>query len=191
MNSEFGGIRMSKHALVIGGTGMLKEATLWLSESGYHVSAIARTKTRLDSLKEQAVNQAAVSVYSVDYHHEEEFAAAVKSAINENGPVDLVVSWLHSSAPHAFPTLVQIIEKEQDRDWELYHVKGSTKQIPTEIPELPEGCNYHQVFLGFVIEMGWSRWLTHHEISNGTIQAIKQNNPVHIVGTLEPWDIRP
>jgi hypothetical protein len=190
-NLGYGVILVKKHAMVVGGTGMLKSATIWLEENGYHVSAVARTRTGLESVKEQAGNPANLSIYSVDYHDEVMFAETIKSVISENGPIDLVLVWIHSSAPYAFPLLVQTIEKEQNSGWQLYHVKGSTKQIPTDVPELPEKCNYHQIFLGFIIEMGWSRWLTHQEISNGTIEGIKGNKPIHIVGTLEPWDMRP
>lgn len=182
---------MPNHAIVIGGTGMLKEATLWLEETGYHVSVIARTRTKLEKVKEQAIDPTKVSVYSVDYHDEGNFVDIIKRAIDENGPVNLVVAWIHSSAPCAFQELVQTIDKKQDNQWELYCVKGSTKKIPSDLPELPERCHYHQIFLGFVIENNWSRWLTNHEISNGAIQAIKENQAIHIVGTLEPWGMRP
>jgi NADP-dependent 3-hydroxy acid dehydrogenase YdfG len=182
---------LKKHALVIGGTGMLRETTLWLEKQGYHVSVVARTQTKLNRIKEQAVDPENVSTYAVDYHDEGEFSDTINRVLDGNGAVDLVVVWIHSSAPKAFPVLVQNFASKQDSNWALYHVNGSTKEIPTAIPELPKQCSYHRIYLGFVIEMGWSRWLSNHEISNGVILAIDRNKPLHIVGTLKPWEMRP
>ena len=42
-----------KHALVVGGTGMLSGVSLWLLDQGYHVSIIARNSDRMKNLIEQ------------------------------------------------------------------------------------------------------------------------------------------
>ncbi|WP_277674545.1 hypothetical protein [Piscibacillus halophilus] len=55
----------------------------------------------------------------------------------------------------------------------------------------PKNCTYHQVQLGFILETGYSRWLTNQEISKGVIEAFKLKQPTYIVGQLEPWDQRP
>ncbi|MDR2996156.1 MAG: short-chain dehydrogenase, partial [Bacillus cereus] len=39
------------HALVIGGTGMLKKVSIWLCEQGYHVSIIGRDEVKLGNVK--------------------------------------------------------------------------------------------------------------------------------------------
>lgn len=39
-----------KHALVVGGTGMLSKVSLWLVENDYHVSIIARNLERMKKL---------------------------------------------------------------------------------------------------------------------------------------------
>ena len=50
---------------------------------------------------------------------------------------------------------------------------------------------YRQVILGFVIEGGRSRWLTHAEISGGVLDAVRNDRLFSIVGTVEPWSLRP
>jgi len=39
-----------------------------------------------------------------------------------------------------------------------------------------------------MMEEGHARWLTHEEISQGVIVAIQQDPPIHIIGTLQPWE---
>ncbi|MDE0581701.1 hypothetical protein ON064_01390 [Planococcus sp. A6] len=46
-----------QHALVIGGTGMLAKATLWLSRNGYKVSVIGRSEQKMQQLLDQNPNQ--------------------------------------------------------------------------------------------------------------------------------------
>ncbi|MEK8198286.1 hypothetical protein [Lysinibacillus sp. FSL M8-0134] len=44
------------HALVIGGTGMLANTSLWLVNNGYHVSVIGRNANRMERLLNKANN---------------------------------------------------------------------------------------------------------------------------------------
>ncbi len=68
------------------------------------------------------------------------------------------------------------------------------------------GCSYHEVILGFINEQppaaaikGYgltasahkTRWLTWEEISAGVLLAITTRKPRSIVGTVEPWSLRP
>ena len=39
------------HALVIGGTGMLKKVSMWLCEKGFYVSIIGRDEVKLENVK--------------------------------------------------------------------------------------------------------------------------------------------
>jgi hypothetical protein len=183
---------MKKHAIVIGGSGMLGKATLWLTENDYHVSLAARNQEKLKWIENQASDPNDLSLYSVDYYNDGAFTEAIKGAINENGPVELVVAWIHSTASNALRILTDVIAPWQEEPWRLFHIKGSTRDIPKEIPDfLPKNCHYHQVFLGFVIEGSTTRWLTHDEISTGTIRAIDTTAHISVVGTMEPWDMRP
>lgn len=178
-----------KHALVIGGTGMLKDVTLWLSEQGYHTSVIARSSEKLDQLKKQNPNM--IFCIAVDYHHTEALFKQVKRAIEAFGPITLVVSWIHSTAKDALPTISNLIDQTTNEPWQLYHILGSRSfhSRPNFTP--PKTCLYHSIFLGFQIENETSRWLTHEEISHGVKKAIQEKKKEAIVGTLTPWEMRP
>jgi short-subunit dehydrogenase len=61
-----------KHALVVGGTGMLAEVSLWLLENGYHVSIIARNMDRMNRLIEKKRFKSRVTPILVDYKNSDE-----------------------------------------------------------------------------------------------------------------------
>ncbi|HDR4311815.1 TPA: short-chain dehydrogenase, partial [Bacillus anthracis] len=42
------------HALVIGGTGMLKRVSIWLCEKRFHVSIIGRDEVKLENVKRES-----------------------------------------------------------------------------------------------------------------------------------------
>lgn len=186
----------SPHALVIGGTGMLREATLGLALQGYAVTAIARRAARLESLAAEAPGR--IFPVALDYRDTAALTAAVERALNERGPVTLTVAWIHSTAPDA-PLAVANALSGAGVPFHYYDVLGSAAADPSRpqpdrvaLFQRVPGLTYHQVILGFVLLPGGrSRWLTHSEISRGVLEAIKTGTARHIVGTVEPWSLRP
>lgn len=181
-----------QHALVVGGTGMLADTSLWLVSQGYHVSVIGRNRGRMGQLIGRSTNQSQMTPILVDYNDDFQLIQALKSSVEINGPIQLVVAWIHSYAERALQLISQEIAQSNE-SWKLFHVLGSSTNL-TEMKEevkIPDSCQYHQVQLGFVIENGHSRWLTNKEISQGVIEAIYNDTLLHIVGTLEPWEKRP
>ncbi|MBN6204974.1 SDR family NAD(P)-dependent oxidoreductase [Ralstonia pickettii] len=181
-----------KHALVIGGTGMLSGVSLWLLAQGYHVSVIARNADRMKNLIEQTNLKGNITPILVDYKRNEELQEKVQATIEQNGSIDMVVAWVHSTAPEA----LEIIAKEvssSEKIWELFHVLGSSTDV-NKIKKrvtMSEDCLYHQIRLGFVIEDNCSRWLTNKEISDGVIASIEERSKIRTVGQIEPWEKRP
>ncbi|MGM8215335.1 short-chain dehydrogenase [Bacillaceae bacterium W0354] len=181
-----------KHALIVGGTGMLSRVSLWLIDKGYHVSVIARNANKMNQLLEKTSFKNRITPILVDYRYDDDLRTKIRSTIDMNGDIDLVVAWIHSDAPNA----LEIIKQEVSRnlgEWELYHVLGSSTDVNKikKKTSVPKSCLYYQVRLGFVIEDGRSRWLTHNEISNGVIESIKEKNSLITIGQIEPWDKRP
>jgi hypothetical protein len=180
------------HALVIGGTGMLSKVSLWLVKEGYNVSVIGRNSERMNQLINTSAKGASITPLLVDYSYEIELSEQLKMAIKKNGPIDLVVAWIHSVGKNALNVISQEISS-YSHTWRLFHVLGSgsnLKEIKNKV-NVPNNCFYRQVQLGFIIENGYSRWLTHEEICNGIIESISKDRLVTIVGMLEPWEKRP
>lgn len=182
-----------EHALVIGGTGMLSGTTHWLVQQNYQVSVIARIRRRMKTLIDQSEKPSSITPVLVDYCNETDLHSEIKRIIHENGEIRLVVVWIHSIGKNALTIVAEVISKNSKNKWKLFHVLGSSTDLKKTVQDvdIPSGCHYRQVQLGFIIENGYSRWLTHKEISHGIIDCIQKDARLHVVGTVEPWEFRP
>lgn len=182
-----------KHALVIGGTGMLSNTSLWLVRNGYHVSVIGRNESRMESLIRKTTNPSFITPVLVDYSDTERLQKELRATIERNGPIELVVAWIHSYAEHALDLISKEISDWSNGQWKLFHVLGSSKNLSEVLDnvKIPDSAQYHQVKLGFIIENNRSRWLTNEEISQGVIDSIQKGQSISVVGTIEPWEKRP
>lgn len=181
-----------RHALVIGGTGMLSGVSRFLIDQEYHVSIIARNKERMERLIKKTADVHSITPLLLDYRNDDELQKKVHATIQKNGAIDLVVAWIHSTAPRALQVIANEMSIHQN-EWELFHLLGSStdiKKIKRNVT-MPSNCFYHQIRLGFVIENTRSRWLTNKEISDGVIEAIQKGDQTQTIGQLEPWDKRP
>ncbi|MEH7443876.1 short-chain dehydrogenase [Bacillus sp. JJ1122] len=180
-----------KHALVIGGTGMLAPVSLWLLDQGYKVSVIGRNPNRLQRLEEKSSPSDFIPI-SVDYRNIWELEKRVAMSIEKNGMFDLIVAWVRTDAEKALETTIQL-NTVPGHTWELIHILGSGRNLSETKKKLPipDDCIYRQVQLGFKIEGNQSRWLTNEEISSGVIEGILNCDSVKIVGMVEPSEKRP
>lgn len=180
-----------KHALVIGGTGMLAPVSLWLLDQGYRVSVIGRNPNRLERLEEK-LSHSELTPISVDYRNIGELEKRIALTIQYNGKFDLIVAWVRTDAEKALETTIQL-NTVPGHTWELIHILGSGRNLfdtKKRLP-IPDDCIYRQVQLGFKIEGNQSRWLTNEEISSGVIDGILNSDAVNIVGMVEPSEKRP
>ncbi|MEA0553016.1 short-chain dehydrogenase [Lysinibacillus irui] len=181
------------HALVIGGTGMLANTSLWLVNNGYHVSVIGRNADRMERLLNKANNSSMITPLLVDYRDESLLLKKIRETMQQNGPIELVIAWIHSYADSTLERIASEISQWQGGSWKLFHVLGSRAnltEVKGQIDKL-DALQYHQVQLGFKIEDSHSRWLTNEEISQGVIDSIQHDRLLHTVGTMEPWEKRP
>ncbi len=182
---------------------MLRKGTLHLSQLYDHLSLVARSAGRLERIVEEGRERGG-SIYpvSLDYRRSELLGEEVDRVIDLYGPVDLLLSWIHASAPEAFGVVASVIERRTNRKeggktlW--YEVLGSAVADPAAgEPERERllagysGIDYRSIVLGFEIEGERSRWLTHDEISAGVIDAVHRGRRRSIVGRIEPWERRP
>jgi hypothetical protein len=168
---------------------MLSEVSLWLVGEGYHVSVVGRNAERMQRLTTRSEH---ISPVLVDYKDEVRLATELERTVKNNGAVELVAAWIHSDAPRALGHVVSAVG-DQNREWSLFHVLGSSADLGEvkKSVHVPANCSYHQVQLGFVLEGGGSRWLRNDEIADGVIEAVAAKGEVSLVGVLEPWERRP
>ncbi|WP_042220697.1 Rossmann-fold NAD(P)-binding domain-containing protein [Oceanobacillus manasiensis] len=179
------------NVLVFGGTGMLAEVTGWVAKHSTHTIAFGRDHNKLEQLEMRYK----VKARNLDYKDISALKEEVINAYKEHKTINMVIAWIHSTSPQAVSVIIDTLyEVQPHKQWTLILVKGSSSHL-SGIKETREesvpNCTIKEVRLGFKIEEQGSRWLTHGEISNGVIQAIKGSNKETIVGTLEPWHKRP
>lgn len=188
--------RISPHALVVGGTGMLRSVSLALVQQGYEVSVIARNKDQLAELQREAI-EGQIHPLALDYRYTSLLITSIEEAIDLLGPIELAVVWIHSAAPDAPLTIARLCGKPEN-PCQYFDILGSTSVNPSraelsqrkQFAALPN-IQYHEIILGFMRELRGSRWLTDQEISQGVLQAIAQEQSQFIVGTVEPWSAPP
>lgn len=178
-----------KHALIIGGTGMLAGVSLWCAdEAEYFVSVISRSKSKYKNLSHLAKHPDSINHLPVDYYDYQYLEEQVELAIDEHGPISMVISWTPST--YALELILNLITKKFTT-CNVFHIQGSRRYFENTQLTTPPECKYHSIFLGFVLEDKGSRWLTHKEISQGVINCVQERRSLSIVGTLSPYDRRP
>lgn len=179
------------HALVIGGTGMLSEVSLWLNKKGYHVTVIGRHKKKYHELMHKAESPKQLSSILVDYHKCDELQEKLDQSMKDFGVYELVVAWIHSSAPDVIPTVMKVIPTQRHEKIDFFHVKGSQSFFEEDTTKASYNISYHEIFLGFKVIHNHSRWLSHKEIADGIIDSIQHRRKKTVVGQVEPWELRP
>lgn len=180
-----------KHIFIFGGTGMLLKTTKWLFEEATYTRVFGRNSESIPWLVERKGK--GIFLEKLDYRNSQDLKQSIQQAIQKNGPVDLVLAWIHGTAPTAIDTIIKEITGLQKQPFHLFHVKGSAHDLESmkEKPSVPEQCLYREVLLGHQIEQGRSRWLTHDEISSGVIQSIENDQMYTLIGTLSRWEDSP
>ncbi|SDY75180.1 short-chain dehydrogenase [Bacillus sp. 166amftsu] len=178
------------HALVIGGTGMLKKVSVWLCNQGFYVSVIGRDRDRLEGVKHACNAPGNVTCISLDYHDSDILKQSIKGAIKQNGPITLVIAWIHTTAKKALQVICEEIELHS-KSYGLFHILGSSASQLERQKIGSSSCDYHRILLGFILQGEHSRWLSHEEIAEGVIAGIQSKQSDCIIGTLEPWELRP
>ncbi|MBN8568134.1 MAG: short-chain dehydrogenase [Ignavibacteria bacterium] len=179
------------HALIIGGTGMLSKVTEYLAGNYDTVSVICRNKRKIDS------NLKNINPLILDYSYYKFLTKNLQSAVEKFGNIELVVSWIHSTAPLA-PNIIAEKINSFNVPFRFFDILGSAYANPSlntveREEKLNENKNlkYRKIVLGFKLENNSSRWLTNEEISSGVIETVKSDAVESIIGVVSPWDKRP
>jgi hypothetical protein len=184
-----------EHALVIGGTGMLRRATVEIAERSRRLTAVARTAASLAILSSLLSARQGDRYETSDWNQPNQFVRDLQRLVNEVGPPTLVLAWLHDM--NLGPRVAAAVSTPKTR-CDFFQVIGSSGASPyggamavRNQMETESHVKYFQVVLGFMQESGSSRWLTNDEISDGVLEAVRKRKAQHIIGTLDRWDQRP
>lgn len=178
-----------RHALIVGGSGMLAGLCRRLLDHCETLSVLARDEARIRTISP------CIAPLVCDYNDMAAVEAALAADAATHGAPDLVVVWIHGPAPE----LRRRLATATASGGRLVQVLGSAHGDPARPNRLEamraaaEGqpIAYQAVVLGFAVENGHSRWLTNDEIAEGVFAAIQAGTSPVSVGTLSPWSARP
>ncbi|MCL1702967.1 short-chain dehydrogenase [Lysinibacillus sp. Bpr_S20] len=179
-----------KHALVVGGTGMLSDVSIWLVSMGYHTSVICRNYTKMDKLIKRSIDRNAITPLFVDYTNKEELEQKLLFTTIKNGEIGLIVAWIHPYAKSTLKHILRVIKNDNIKVFHILNSRSDLKQTKSYL-SIPEYYLYRQIQLGFIVEGDYSRWLTHEEIAKGILESIQNDIEEQIIGVVHPWEKRP
>lgn len=184
--------RRFNHTLVVGGTGMLRAASVQLAAHSRRLTSVARTQRSLSSLDAELVNTGCIHhMLSLDWNLPDRFLLEIERHIAATEPPELTVAWIHDDLLAL--RLADALART-GRLMRFFHVIGSASRNPKEVADLllqglklPENAGYHQVILGAHKSGDQVRWLTHQEISAGVLEAIEAGRRQFVVGSVAGW----
>ena len=180
---------MPKHALVIGGTGMLRGAVCQMLKRFDIVSVIGRNTEGFQILEKESGKLATkLNRLQLDYCDYLELTNKLINSIKNFGDVSLCISWIHSSAPAAPLITAKILNHSSECFF--YEILGTEtinqtgeKEKREDAFKVFENIRYYQVALGYISEnVNTNRWLTHDEISAGVLEAIDSGKKYFQIG---------
>lgn len=189
---------LKPHALVVGGTGMLRGVVRRFLAEGWRTSVVARGRQRMESLEREAGGlPGSVVPLLVDYRNEPDLEHSIGQSQVLHGPISVAVCWIHACAPGA-PGVVAKAIGSSVAPPRLIHVRASATTYPGERPQAggratwrARGVEYAEVILGYLRRGESSRWLTDDEICEGVWRAYTDALATSVVGRIDPWDERP
>ncbi len=163
--------------LIVGGTGMLAQASEALSRTSRHLTLAARNPFPLARrLKADAL--------PLDWNEH----AATRAALASLPPQDLIIAWLHRQGEWMQP-LLRDKRTPTGRLIRLFSSRSS-REIVERHARLRENAlkkGEQHVVLGWMTRAGISRWLTDEEICASVGKAIDSPEKALIIaGSLEP-----
>lgn len=170
----------ARRALVLGGTGMLSGVADALLDDGWEVV--------LPSRRRPTTNGRAARWVKADWSEPAALATSAAEAVD--GPVDLLVAWVHRGVR---VSVLRAVAPLLADGAPVVEVHGSASANPLggcPDPVLPNHPT-QQVVLGYVRHAGRTRWLTHDEVSAGVLDAVRRaldGKPPHVhhVGEFRP-----
>ncbi|RXK19187.1 hypothetical protein [Macrococcus sp. DPC7161] len=143
--------------IIIGGSGMLYHFSEWMTEaSNETVLLCSRNNDKYNPL----LQQKNAKFTNFDYTAACEYEKLMEVIKDE--PVTMIVAWIHSPYYDSFNSF---IKKPEFKNTKVYLVQGTTSrtyQFDTDITLIKLGRHESE-----------NRWLTHQEISEVVIKAVK------------------
>ena len=167
--------------LIVGGTGMLRLAVTTLVMSGRTVVLVARHASRFAA----SITSTSGCLLPVDANWQDAAVLAARvGAVETAKPIGAALLWVHH--PH-LDQVTHELHCVLPQGVELVRLRGTGgADVHVDAGTHSEGRRIHEVLLGSVEEFGRRRWLSHEEISVGSLKALATLPGTLVVGNLAP-----
>lgn len=177
-----------RDVLVVGGSGMLRPAVHHLLGEGARVAVVARRPERAATGTDRDRRLVPVAA---DWAEPRQLVSRVVAARGDRLFAQAIL-WVHSPFGDALhPELASLLAD----DAVVVQLWGSARRDPPQDIDVPTAYapprRYRRVVLGFTDGPAGTRWLTDEEVSRGAVRALTDQEPVQVVGRVEPWSDRP
>lgn len=135
---------------------MLKKVSMWLCDQGFRVSVIGRDEVKLENVKQASSAPENITCLPLDYQNGDGLKRSITNTIEQNGPITLVVAWVHSSAKHALRLICNEVELSSEK-YSLFHILGSSASRTKSQKIGGTLCSYYRIILGFILEDTYAR----------------------------------
>lgn len=187
------------HTIVVGGTGMLRAASVELAKRSGALTSVARTERSLAWIKRSKISTVAIgsSVWTTTIS----WSFDARSPTRSKRKVRRTSYWCGFTMSRVRCSR-RSSSRSRDRALPARScMSGAARAlIPPGAEDASAGrysnlesVAYQLVVLGFHLEpeTNASSWLTNDEISAGVLEAIDGGSSRVVVGQTRPWDLRP
>lgn len=185
------------HALVLGGSAMLRGTCLHLAANGWRVGIVSRDERRLALMEQEAAaTDGTLHPLPLDYEDLDALVPALERHVEAHEAIRLLVSWVHGGAEAALEASVRIIERKPARQRTLLEVRTASvdgrEPPPAASVELGPEWQRRSALIGFRLESdGHQRWLTDDEIAEGLSRAVAEDIDAPLtLGTVGQWSLK-
>ena len=164
-------------SVAVGATGMLAPALDWIAARSARTVVVARRARRWSPT---AGSAGQVVPLDRDWRDGDALCQSLRQVVDP-GEVDLVLLWMHASGSKALHGLLDLFAPH---DLSIVHVLSSAAGDPAAYRDAASRhgtvARYRTVKLGAVRGVSGWRWLSDAEISEGAIQAIREQRDVTV-----------
>lgn len=89
-----------------------------------------------------------ITCLPLDYQNDDDVKQSITNTIEQNGPITLVVAWIHSSAKHALRLICNEVELSSEK-YSLFHILGSSASRTKSQKIGGTLCSYYRIILGY------------------------------------------
>ncbi len=181
-----------RHMRAIGGTGMLRDASIALAARSERLTSVARAQASLDRLDDAPPRSTLHHRLRLDWSDTDGFLDAIDGHVSGTEHPDLVLAWIHDDGV-ALRLALRLARRATPI--RFIHVIGSASQDPVRVAERvldgfhpPAHLAYRQVVIGSQRTGHGRRWLTDDEISQGVLEASGTDQATFVVGTVDGYE---